>query len=138
MIVEDITKTLQTMPTLSKEIIAAAIDGFEAQKRRIDIQISELRAMLSGSPAKVPHTAKAKRKVSADTLRRMREGQQRRWAQVKVADAPSADGKPKRMLSAAGKANIVAALKKRWAAKKSATGAQPAPAPKKAARKKTS
>src|ERR1039458_7664198 len=38
------------MPThkLTPEIITAAIVGFEAQKTRIDDQIAELRAMLSG------------------------------------------------------------------------------------------
>ena len=35
-------------PKLNAEIIAAAIEGFESQKRRIDTQIGELRAMLSG------------------------------------------------------------------------------------------
>ena len=51
-------------------------------------------------------------------------GQQKRWAAIKGAsESPSVTPepvKPKRKLSAAGKANIVAALKKRWAAKKTA------------------
>ena len=36
------------MPTqkLTNEMIAAAIEGFEAQKRRIDSHIAELRGML--------------------------------------------------------------------------------------------
>jgi cell division septum initiation protein DivIVA len=33
---------------LNHELIAAAIDGFEEQKRRINAQIAELRQMLSG------------------------------------------------------------------------------------------
>jgi hypothetical protein len=37
---------------LSPEIITAAIEGFEAQKRRIDEQIGELRAMLNGGQPK--------------------------------------------------------------------------------------
>jgi hypothetical protein len=39
----------QHMPTkqLTSEIIAAAIQGFEGQKKQIDDQITELRAMLS-------------------------------------------------------------------------------------------
>ena len=37
------------MPTkLNPEIIAAAIEGFENQKNRLDAQIGELRAMLNG------------------------------------------------------------------------------------------
>ena len=66
----------------------------------------------------------------------MREGQQRRWAKAKsepaaVLKVVAKAYKPKRKLSAAGRAAIVAALKKRWAAKraeaggtKSAAGAQ--------------
>ena len=40
------------MPThkLTAEILNAAILGFEEQKRRIDTQIAELRAMLHGGP----------------------------------------------------------------------------------------
>ena len=79
------------MPTqrLTPQIINAAILGFEEQKRSIDAQIAELRAMLPSPKA-----------------------------------APDAASKParrkRRKLSAAGRANIVAALKKRWAAKKAA------------------
>jgi hypothetical protein len=43
------------------------------------------------------------------------------------------DREPKRKLSAAGRANIVAALKKRWAAKKSGLTVAKKAAPKKAA-----
>lgn len=114
-------------PKFSKTIIEAAIDGFEAQKARIDTQIAELRAMLSGEPTATV-TAEAKpgkrRKFSAAALKRMREAQQARWAKVRGETAPAAPApkaaKPKRKLSAAGRANIVAALKKRWAAKKAA------------------
>jgi hypothetical protein len=113
------------MPTLSKQIIEAAIGGFEAQKLHIDAQIAELRAMLNGrlaTPTPEPKPAKAKRKMSPATLRRMREGQQRRWAKAKGVSAAPLEvvpaSKPKRKLTAAGKAAIVAALKKRWAAKK--------------------
>ena len=54
---------------LTNEIIMAAIDGYEAQKTRIDEKISELRAMLAGGsdrmagPA-VPTRGK-RRKMSA-------------------------------------------------------------------------
>jgi len=116
------------MPTakLTKEIIEAAIDGFQAQKARIDVQIAELRAMLSGEPAATTTTeAKpGRRKFSAAAKKRMREAQQARWAKVRgeaVAEAPAKPAaRPKRKMSAAGRANIVAALKKRWAAKKAA------------------
>jgi hypothetical protein len=113
-------------PKLTQEIINAAIDGFEAQKARIDTQIAELRAMLSGEPtATVTADAKpGRRKFSAAAKKRMREAQQVRWAKIRGETAPEAPAakaaKPKRKLSAAGRANIVAALKKRWAAKKAA------------------
>jgi len=133
------------MPTLATEIIEAAIDGFEAQKQRLDAQIAELRALLTGGwpvPPKEPKTGKARRKFSPDALRRMREAQQRRWAKAR-GESPKAESKvtkPKRKLSAAGRKAIVDALKKRWAAKKAANAseAQSAPAAKKAARKKAS
>jgi hypothetical protein len=131
------------MPSLTKEIIEAAIGGFEAQKQRLDVQIAELRAILNGgptSPTQESTTGKTKRKVSPEALKRMREGQQRRWAKVKgeLPQAEATAAKPKRKLSAAGKAAIVAALKKRWAAKKAAgtSEVKPAPVAKKAPRKK--
>jgi len=115
------------MPTLTPEIILAAIDGFQSQKAKIDAQIAELRAMLPGGstkPATTPEYPKGtRRKMSAAVRQRMKEGQQRRWAKIRgeseatSAATPEAT-KPKRKLSAAGKAAIVAALKKRWAAKK--------------------
>jgi hypothetical protein len=108
-------------PKLTNEIIDAAIEGFEAQKRRIDDQISELRGMRSGSPAQAASAKEPRRKMSAATRRAMAEGQRNRWAAMKGGSPEAAPTKkPKRKLSAAGRANIVAALKKRWAAKKAA------------------
>jgi LmbE family N-acetylglucosaminyl deacetylase len=116
------------MPTkLAPEIITAAILGFEEQKRHIDGQIAELRAILSGGSAETaatPEPPKGKRrKMSAAGRKAIAEAQRKRWAAsrgVAEASAPKETRKPKRKLSAAGKANIVAALKKRWAAKKAA------------------
>ena len=111
---------------LTNEIIDAAIEGFEAQKRRIDGQISELRAMRSGSPAQSASasTKQPRRKMSAAGRKAIAAAQRKRWAESKIAvkvEAPKAKpAKKKRILSAEGKANIVAALKKRWAAKKAA------------------
>ena len=125
------------MPThkLTPEIITAAILGFEAQKTRIDDQIAELRAMLSGGPAESPTPPEAptlkRRKFSAAARRRMKEAQQLRWAKIRKESEPAVPATPKqpkakRKLSKAGKAAIVAALKKRWAEKKAAT-AKPKP-----------
>jgi hypothetical protein len=111
---------------LRPEIIAAAIEGFESQKLRLDAQISELRAMLNGTQPKAaaaPQTG-TRRKVSAAARKRMAEGQRKRWAAAKGESAPAKPEplKPKRKLSAAGRAAIVAALKKRWAVRRVAAG----------------
>src|ERR1039458_6172444 len=75
------------MPTkLTPEIINAAIGGFEQQKLRIDAQIAELRAMLSGGPAETAATPEApirKRRVSAAARRKMALAQKARWAKIK-------------------------------------------------------
>ena len=112
---------------LTPEIIAAAIDGYEAQKIRIDGKIAELRAMLPGGsaePAATPEPAKRKRrKMSAAGRKAIAEAQRKRWAASKKAagpgpTAPQAAPKPKRKLSAAGRKAISAATKKRWALKR--------------------
>ena len=118
------------MPTkLTAEIITAAIEGFESQQRRIDTQIAELRAMLSGNTAATAATPEAptpkRKKFSAAARRHMKEAQQLRWSKTRGASevpAPATPepAKPKRRLSKAGRVAIVAALKKRWAAKKAA------------------
>jgi hypothetical protein len=131
---------------LTPEIIAAAIEGFESQKARLDQQIAELRAMLPGGAAETTVTPQApgrkRRKFSAAARKRMQEAQQRRWANIRAVSEPATPvpAKPKGRLSKAGKAAIVAALKKRWAAKKaeaakghSALLKKSAPAQKKAA-----
>ena len=108
---------------MNPEIIAAAIEGFESQRARLDEQISELRAMLGGAS---PESAaglhnSGRQRISAAARRRMAAGQRKRWAAAKAASAPAtAASKGKRRLSAAGRAAIVAALKRRWAAKRAA------------------
>ena len=117
------------MPTgkLTNTIVEAAIAGFEAQKKTIDGQIAELRAMLGGAPKSSEAPAKAtRRKFSAAARKRMKEAQQRRWAKIKgeLMEAKSKTttkaAVKKRTLSAAGRKAISIAMKKRWAAKKSA------------------
>jgi hypothetical protein len=130
------------MPThkLTPEIINAAVEGFEQQKRRIDAQIAELRKMLTGTPtatAAAPEVPKGKRRMSAAARKRIGDAQRKRWAESKKTSSPVAPEapKPKRRLSAAGRAAIVAALKKRWAAKRAAAKAAPAVAKKSTAKK---
>jgi len=122
-------------PKLNAEIIAAAIEGFESQKRRIDTQIGELRAMLSGGRTEgtaTPEASTRKRKVSAAARRRMAEGQKKRWAAIKAESkkpesaARPEPAKPKRKMSAAGRRAISEATKRRWALKRAeAAKAQP-------------
>jgi len=120
------------MPTkLTPEIIAAAIDGFEAQKQQIDSKIADLRALLPGGSPKTAGTPEApphkRKRFSAAARKRMKEAQRLRWAKIRGEAVPASKAtepaKPKRKLSKAGRARIVAALKKRWAAKKAAAKA---------------
>ena len=79
-------------------MLLAAIDGFEFQKLRIDAQIFEIEQLLDDGNTESEASPVVRQKHSAPK-------------------APKAS-KKKRKLSAAGRAAIVAALKKRWAAKK--------------------
>jgi hypothetical protein len=116
------------MPTkLSNELILAAIEGFQSQKKQIDSQITELRQLLNGhraeSTGETVTPVRKRRKFSAASRRKMREAQQRRWATIrgektKPTAPASKSPKPKRRLSAAGRAAIIAATKKRWALKR--------------------
>jgi hypothetical protein len=121
---------------LTPDIISAAIEGYEAQKSRIDARIAELRALLPGgrtdrsTPPQAP--TQRRRKLSSAARARIAEAQRRRWAAAKKESAtpvPAEAPKPKRKLSAAGKRNIIAAAKKRWAAVRTAKAAQAKTAP---------
>jgi hypothetical protein len=119
------------MPKLTNTIIEAAIAGFEGQKKSIDVQIAELRGMLTGAPES-PEEAPAKgtrRKRSAAVRKRMQEAQRARWAKIKGESVPLAKApakkaaktaKPKGGITAAGRKALSIAMKKRWAAKKAA------------------
>jgi cell division septum initiation protein DivIVA len=133
------------MPTqkLTPDIITAAIEGLERRKTRLDGQIAELRALLSGGPAadaatvdgaaSTPGSAPRKRKkFSAAARRRMKEAQQLRWSKIRGESEPTAAAVPeppkaKRRISPEGMKRIIAATKKRWRLAKAAK-AQPATA----------
>ncbi len=90
--VGDLAQGRMHMPTkFTNEIITAAIEGFEAKKRRIDEQIGELRAMLSGrtaEPAAAPSVQpkpRRKRRLSAAGRKAISEASKQRWAAVKAA-----------------------------------------------------
>ena len=133
------------MPTqkLTDEIINAAIEGFESQKRRIDSKIDELRQLLStdrSEAAPPPGAPAPKRKISAAGRRRMAAAQQARWAKVRgEAEPPSSPATPKptkqkRKLSAAGREAISEASKRRWALKRAEAQKPQATVAKKAAK----
>jgi hypothetical protein len=136
------TPTHMPKSRFSENVINAAIEGFEAQKRRIDGQIAELKALLPGQGTEVAATSEPpKHKISTAARRRMALGQKRRWAAIKGAAEPPAPAvtpepaKAKRKLSAAGRKAIQEALRRRWAQKR-AEAAKAQRATKKAARKK--
>jgi hypothetical protein len=100
---------------LSTDVIQAAIEGFEVQKRRINEQIGELRQLLTGdTPAGAAPAGpkKKKRRMSAAGRKAIAEAQRKRWASTKKEAAPP---KVKRKLSAAGRKAIADATRKRWA-----------------------
>jgi hypothetical protein len=70
------------MPTkMSEEFINAAIDGFKAQRNRLELRVGELRAMLNGGPTQPAAASepapRRRRKFPSATLRRMREARRR-------------------------------------------------------------
>jgi len=119
-----------TQLKLTNDILAAALEGFVAQKDRINANIAEIKQLLNGSapsPATTTDAVKPRKKRSAAVRRKMALAQKARWATIKhVAEPPQAvAAKPKkRMLSAAGKRAIIAGIKKRWAAVKAAKQAE--------------
>jgi hypothetical protein len=107
---------------LTPEILAAALQGLEAQQVRMESQIVEIKRML-GARAQAP---RPKRKMSAAARKRIAAAQTERWAEYhrkkaepeKKAKPPAAAIKTpgsKRKLSAAGRKRIAAAARKRWA-----------------------
>lgn len=134
------------MPTqrLTNDIITAAIEGFEAQKKRIDGQIAELRSFLADSSAELSasqQVAPRKRGKFSDATRlKMKAAQQKRWARIKGESEPSTPvaipAKPKRQLSAAGRQAIAEAARRRWASTKTSRATPEPAATKKATRKK--
>ncbi len=137
------------------EFLQAALIGFQHTLASLDERIAELRSQLGGQP--VSHkagdaapavTGSGRRTMSASARKRIALAQKKRWAAYNAAKGkPAAASKavtktaavktapakaPKRTMSAEGRARIVAATKKRWAAFHKAQQA-PKPAAKKKA-----
>jgi len=108
---------------LTPEIITAAIQGLESQKEKIEAQLSELRAMLTGSSGKLAATGgparRQRRKLSSAARARISEVQRKRWEEFHKKQAPKTAQKikAKRRLSAATRAKLIANLTKARAAK---------------------
>jgi len=125
---------------LTPEMIAAAILGFEEQKRHINSQISELRAMLDGrgaGPAMTVLALQRKRRTTSAAARRRIGAAQRQKVKYQAEPVASETRKKKRRLSRAGRRAIIAATKKRWALIRAAKAAESKerPGAKKTARK---
>ena len=109
---------------ITHAIITAAIDGFEAQKKRIDAQIADLRQALTGNGVSAVATSESvgrKRKMSAAARKRIADAQRKRWAAARRESGVEARSEPeprtpKRRISAAGRKAIIQATRKRWAA----------------------
>ncbi len=84
-----------------REILEAALFGFQAQLKEVEAKISEIRTQLAGRTAPV-RTPEAAPKAKAG-----------RPKTQPVADIP---GKKKRVMSASARERIAEAQKRRWAA----------------------
>jgi hypothetical protein len=87
------------MPTkLDSETIAAAIEGFNAQKKKLEAKISELRAMLvPQSPKESAAQARPRRRtLSAAARKRIAAAQRKRWKAAKAAASGLEQGQPDR------------------------------------------
>jgi hypothetical protein len=82
------------MPSkLNNDILAAAIEGFEAQKKRIDAQVAELRQLMTGGnsePTTTASPARKRRKMSAAARKRIGDAQRKRWATEKKESGTAA------------------------------------------------
>ena len=111
---------------LTRQIIEAAIAGFQTQKKEIDVQIEELRSLLGGgrseSAALPSETGRPRKKFSAATRRKMAAAQRARYSKLRQGSEPTQPviAKPRRKLSAKGRRAISIAAKKRWKAIKAA------------------
>jgi hypothetical protein len=108
------------------ETLKMALIGYEAERQNIEATMAAIRSLLgmhpkgASAPATMP-TGDAKpkrRKMSAAGRARIAEAQRKRWAAAKRASKPApVTSKPKRKLSKARKAALVANLAKARAAR---------------------
>jgi hypothetical protein len=92
------------MPRAAKALqdtsfLAAALEGLEMQRKRIDEQIQQVRAMLGGRGARAAAQMSAafdrpvrKRRLSAAARKRIAMAQKRRWAEYRKKAAAAKAG----------------------------------------------
>ena len=82
------------MPTHDRSLLEAALIGFQHKLAEVEKAISKLARKLGNrtkvpallpSLAAVPRKRRRRRKVSAESRKKMAEAQKRRWAKVKQA-----------------------------------------------------
>ena len=89
----------------NKEILEAALQGLEAQREKLELQIAEVRSLLGTTPARRGRP----RKESAESS-------------SSASAKESATGRKKRTLSPEARKRIAAAQKKRWASFRKSQG----------------
>jgi hypothetical protein len=111
-----------------KIIVAAAIQGFEAEKARIAARIAELRTMLVGGPAEAaakPEALKRKRKLSQAGREAIAAALRKRWQEKRRHEAEQetrqAEAKAKRIAALTKARKALAASRKAAAGKVAAT-----------------
>ena len=100
-----------------REMLEAALAGFQHRLDEIDRRMTEVRALLGGKAAPAADRdagtpGRKRRKMSAAARARIGAAQRKRWAAAKAGNSP-APRKPR--LSAAGRKRIIEATRKRWA-----------------------
>jgi hypothetical protein len=107
---------------IDQSVLAMALIGYEAEKRKIEGIIADIQAQLGGHPSGAVQAAPKKRTLGVAARKRIAAAQRKRWAAIKKAKAEPE--KPKRKLSAAGRKAIIEATRKRWAAVRKAAAAK--------------
>src|SRR6516164_7894629 len=113
-------------PKLTKEIVDAAIFGFEEQKRRLDAQIADLRGLFPNGHGTARPNPPARKKggMSAAGRKAIAEAQRKRRLDAQIADLrglfpnghgtarPNPPARKKGGMSAAGRKAIAEAQRK--------------------------
>ncbi len=80
-------------PSLDPDVLAAALQGLEAQRTRLEEQIAQVQAMLgnratrTAEPIAAPEGPRKRRKMGAAARRRIAEAQKKRWAAFRKQQA---------------------------------------------------